>query len=229
MTVDNKQVIAMKGTRDGLTLFLDDSCSFEQLVAELQEKINMSKTGKNEQTTTVVVKLGNRYLANGQKQKIASIIEDGNYFQVESFESDVIHLEEAVKWKEQSDVKIFNKIVRSGQVLTVTGDLLLIGDVNPGGRVEASGNIYVLGRLFGVAHAGKDGDKKAVIAASYLNPSQLRIAEYISRAPDYESDGVMMECGYIDEKEDKILVDRLQVLTKKRISLSGFERRMLNG
>ncbi|MDY0396870.1 septum site-determining protein MinC [Virgibacillus halophilus] len=134
-----------------------------------------------------------------------------------------------MRWKEESNINVFNKVVRSGQVLTVTGDLLLVGDVNPGGKVEASGNIYIMGRLHGIAHAGTEGDKEAIIAASYLNPTQLRIAEYISRAPDYESDGVMMECGYIDEKEDKILVDRLQVLSRKRTSLSGFERRMYNG
>jgi septum site-determining protein MinC len=229
MTVDNKQLISMKGTREGLTLFLDDICSIQQLIHELREKISVSKTGMNDQTTAVVVKLGTRYLTDIQKQEITSIIEEGNYFKVDSYEADVVHKDEALRWIEESNINVFNKMVRSGQVLAVTGDLLLIGDVNPGGKVEASGNIYILGRLYGTAHAGFNGDKEAVIAASYLNPTQLRIAEYISRAPDYESDGVVMECGYIDEIEDKILVDRLQVLSRKRNVLSGFERRMHNG
>lgn len=229
MAVENKQLITMKGTREGLTLFLDDSCSEEQLIHELREKIKSAKTGKLDQTTAVVVKLGTRYMTDEQKEGITGIIEEGDFFKVESFEADVIHLQEAFRWKEESNINVFNKVVRSGQVLAVTGDLLLVGDVNPGGKVEASGNIYIMGRLNGIAHAGTEGDKQAIIAASYLNPTQLRIAEYISRAPDYESDGVMMECGYIDEKEDKILVDRLQVLSKKRNGLSGFERRMHNG
>src|SRR5699024_1940944 len=118
---------------------------------------------------------------------------------------------------------------RSGQVLEVTGNLLLIGDVNPGGRVIATGNIYIMGQLNGIAHAGSEGDTQAVIVASYMKPNQLRIADYISRAPDYEPQGVYMECGFIDEEQDKIMIDRLQVLTQRRKSLSGFERRMLNG
>src|SRR5699024_6098067 len=132
---------------------------------------------------------------------------------------------------------------RSGQVLRVEGDLLLIGDVNPGGKVVATGDIYIMGNLRGIAHAGINGNRKAIIAASYMKPTQLRIADYISRswvgfmydaammaymkptqlriadyisrAPDYETDGVYMECGFIDEEKDIILIDRLQVLSRK--------------
>src|SRR5699024_10424628 len=92
-------------------------------------------------------------------------------------------------------IKAFNRVVRSGQVLRVEGDLLLIGDVNPGGKVVATGDIYIMGNLRGIAHAGINGNRKAIIAASYMKPTQLRIADYISRAPDYETDGVYMECG----------------------------------
>ena len=77
------------------------------------------------------------------------------------------------------------KIIRSGQVLNVTGDLLLIGDVNPGGTVIADGNIFILGALKGIAHAGFDGNTEAVIAASVMKPSQLRISDVLNRAPDY--------------------------------------------
>src|SRR5699024_1142807 len=115
---------------------------------------------------------------------------------------------EAKQWQDESEVKVLNRIVRSGQVLEVTGDLLLIGDVNPGGKVMTTGNIYVMGNLLGIAHAGTNGDRQAVIVASYMKPSQLRIADYISRAPDYESAGVYMECGLIDDAEDKIVINR---------------------
>src|SRR5699024_519012 len=135
----------------------------------------------------------------------------------------------ALSLQEASEIKGFNRIIRSGQVLEITGDMLLIGDVNPGGRIIATGNIYVMGNLHGIAHAGSEGDRDAVIAASYMHPSQLRIADCISRAPDYESDGVYMECGLIDEEQDKIIIDRLQILSHKRKDLNRFERRMLHG
>ena len=39
--------------------------------------------------------------------------------------------------KEETEIVPISKIVRSGQVLHVKGNLLLIGDVNPGGTVIA--------------------------------------------------------------------------------------------
>src|SRR5690606_18406440 len=125
--------------------------------------------------------------------------------------------------------KVFRRVVRSGQVLQVKGDVLLIGDVNPGGKIASTGDVYVLGRLKGIAHAGVNGNKQAIIAASYMKPTQLRIANHISRAPDYESDGVYMECGFVDSEQDKIMIDRLQQLTRKRRNLMELERRMQNG
>ena len=64
------------------------------------------------------------------------------------------------------------------------GDLLLIGDVNPGGTVIAGGNIFIMGALKGFAHAGCYGNDQAVIAASSMKPSQLRISDCLNRAPD---------------------------------------------
>lgn len=224
-----KQFIMIKGTREGLTLFMDDTCSFEEALAELRELLTSSQTQKDEPNVPVTVKLGNRYLHKEQKEKLVNLIEKGNNFTLQSCDSNLISKDEALKWLANDEIKSINRIVRSGQVLEVTGDLLLIGDVNPGGKVISTGNIYIMGQLNGVAHAGSGGDNQAVIVASYMKPSQLRIADYISRAPDYEPQGVYMECGFVDEEQDKIMIDRLQVLTQKRKSLSGFERRMLNG
>jgi septum site-determining protein MinC len=227
--LEKKQLIIIKGTREGLTLFIDESCSFEDAVNELKEKIIASRPKKDEPLVSVKVKLGNRYLDETQKDKLSKIIGGENRFIIQSIQSDVVLRKDALKWQEESEVKTINRIVRSGQVIEVNGDLLLVGDVNPGGQVTSTGNIYIMGSLQGIAHAGSNGDRDAFIAASYMNPSQLRIADYISRAPDYESDGVYMECGLIDEVQDKIVIDRLQALPHKRKELSGFERRMQNG
>lgn len=62
--------------------------------------------------------------------------------------------DEANRLKAESEIISVAKIVRSGQVLETEGDLLLIGDVNPGGMVKAGGNIFILGSLRGIAHAG---------------------------------------------------------------------------
>lgn len=101
---------------------------------------------------------------------------------------------------------------------------MLIGDVNPGGTVIAGGNIYILGSLKGIAHAGAFGNEQAVIAASSMKPSQLRISEHLNRSPDSIQDNEKreMECAYIDENH-QIIVDRLQVLIQLRPNLTRLE------
>ncbi len=229
IVIGNKQLITIKGTRDGLTLYIDDTCSFESVIIELEQVLSTKYVDKDEPMITVTIHLGNRYIHKEQEEELREIIRNKKKLVVHSIESNVILKKEALQWKEDSEIKAITRIVRSGQVVEVNGDLLLIGDVNPGGKIVASGNIFVLGSLRGIAHAGVNGNRNAVITASYMKPSQLRIADYISRSPDYESEGVYMECGLIDENKSKIVIDRLQVLSQKRPDLNGFERRILNG
>lgn len=74
--------------------------------------------------------------------------------------------------------------VRGGQRIEYPGNVVVLGDVNPGGEVVAGGNIVVLGIMRGMAHAGISGNTAAVVAAWQLLPKQLRIASLISRAPE---------------------------------------------
>ena len=78
----------------------------------------------------------------------------------------------------------FRGTVRSGQSLEFPGNIVILGDVNPGAYVIASGDIIVMGRLNGVVHAGAEGDERAVVIGAGFFPSQLRIAQYIGRPPD---------------------------------------------
>ena len=74
--------------------------------------------------------------------------------------------------------------LRSGDHLDVEGSLLILGDVNPGARVRAGGDVRVWGRLRGVAHAGAGGNRQARIVALQLRPVQLRIADAVARGPE---------------------------------------------
>jgi septum site-determining protein MinC len=70
--------------------------------------------------------------------------------------------------------------LRGGQALHNLGNLVVIGDVNPGAELVASGDIVVFGALRGVAHAGAQGDRGARVIALELAPTQLRIATLIA-------------------------------------------------
>lgn len=76
-----------------------------------------------------------------------------------------------------------NRTLRSGFKVTFQGNVVVVGDVNPGAEVIASGSIVVWGRLRGVVHAGAEGNTKAIVCALDLSPMQLRIAEFVAVPP----------------------------------------------
>jgi len=73
--------------------------------------------------------------------------------------------------------------LRSGTRIEYPGNVVIVGDVNPGAEVLAGGSVIVWGRLRGLVHAGVDGDKEAIVGALELSPTQLRIASEIAVAP----------------------------------------------
>ncbi|MHB9093639.1 MAG: septum site-determining protein MinC [Eubacteriales bacterium] len=79
---------------------------------------------------------------------------------------------------------LVKRTVRSGQCIQFDGNVVVMGDVNPGSEIIASGNIVVMGALRGVVHAGATGNEEATVSAFKLQPTQLRIANHITRPPD---------------------------------------------
>lgn len=96
-------------------------------------------------------------------------------------------------------LRIHQGTLRSGDHLEAEGSLLVLGDVNPGARVSATGHVLVWGTLRGVAHAGCSGDSSARISALQLRPLQLRIASAVARGPeDLPVPGVAEQAELID-------------------------------
>lgn len=79
---------------------------------------------------------------------------------------------------------MIHRTMRSGFRVGYKGHIVILGDVNPGAEVIASGSIIVWGHLRGTVHAGAEGDETAVVCALDLSPTQLRIASKIATTPN---------------------------------------------
>ena len=101
--------------------------------------------------------------------------------------------------KKQKDI-LHKGTVRSGDRISSNGNLCIIGDVNPGAIVSAKKNIYVWGKLLGIAFAGKGGDKNASIISLYLSPLQLRIADVVAIGPKDKPKNYYPEIAVVDKK-----------------------------
>ncbi len=84
---------------------------------------------------------------------------------------------EIEKFKERADneeVKFFKKTLRSGDKITSTGDIVIMGDVNPGAEVEAGGNVYIMGNLMGFVRAGI-GKSECEVRALYFQAPIIEV------------------------------------------------------
>ncbi|MBW4442182.1 MAG: septum site-determining protein MinC [Plectolyngbya sp. WJT66-NPBG17] len=87
--------------------------------------------------------------------------------------------------------------LRSGTEIRHNGTVIVLGDLNPGSTIVAEGDILVWGRLRGVAHAGCKGNVKCLIMALQLEPTQIRIADYVARAPETPLAQYFPEVAYV--------------------------------
>ncbi len=111
--------------------------------------------------------------------------EEGD-IQIVEFE-EVEDLEEIRKHDRETEklpTLYIHRTLRSGQSLSSDGNIVIIGDVNPGAEVIAKGDITVWGILGGIAHAGSDGNIHSKIRALKLNAIQIRIGNIFARRPD---------------------------------------------
>lgn len=111
-------------------------------------------------------------------------------------EQDEIEIVEIEDGYDQEEIKKYNKetekfptlyihrTLRSGQSISSEGNIVIIGDVNPGAEIIAKGDITVWGILGGIAHAGSDGNTYSRIRALKLNAIQIRIGNVFARRPD---------------------------------------------
>ncbi len=77
--------------------------------------------------------------------------------------------------RNRSQALLIRSTFRSGESIHHYGDVVVLGDVNPGSEIKADGDIIVMGALKGLPHAGASGDDKAAIVALEITSPRVRI------------------------------------------------------
>lgn len=219
-----ENIVSFKATLNGLILVMREEDDFDVIYESVARKLETS--GRFFKGASLDVKYRGRKLDSVQETKLASLISQKANAEVKSFQEDDTYsaaeteAEGAEKPAEKPKMrlmyfkgldegmtKFYKGTVRSGTLVSYNGNLVVIGDVNPGGEVIATGNVIVMGSLRGMVHAGADGNKEAVVAALYLQPTQLRIADVITRPPDTKQtkQGLLPEMAYV--KDDLVYID----------------------
>jgi septum site-determining protein MinC len=217
-------IVSFKGTVNGLTIIMKEEENFASVLDQIEKKV--ASAGRFFKGVTLDVKYRGRKLTKEEEGKVYQLLATKSGATIKSFSEDteaqtIPQVE--VKPQPQNKIKMRNYFfkginegitkfykgtVRSGQLINFDGNLVIIGDVNPGGEIVAAGNVVVMGTLRGIVHAGADGNTEAVVVALNLQPTQLRIANVITRSPDEidNRNAFIPELAYV--KDSMVYIDR---------------------
>ncbi len=202
MQNESRPTVELKGFRDGMRLIIDPEASMEEIEPAIVER--MANLGDSLSGLTMNIDLENRVLNDEELVHLKNLLNENYGLEVKQIIGDAeddpsrtearqiagvpaLHGEERVYDQLaplNEETRFIRQTLRSGQIeRALEGNMVILGDVNPGAEVVAAGDIIVLGALRGVAHAGALGNTSSLIFALNLLPTQLRIGRFITRAP----------------------------------------------
>lgn len=194
-------LISIKGGREGLRMRLDDTAEWASLLTQLARQLMENQAFFSGARLTL--EIGDRPLSDDQLAEVLGLMQQHGV-SADALSASAREARNAARaagltarplprYPEaapgpgqpapEGEAVLLARTVRSGQVVRHSGHVTLIGDVNPGGELIASGSVVVWGRLRGFVHAGALGNTAALVCAVELRPTQLRIADQIATAP----------------------------------------------
>ena len=203
--------IAIKGTRNGLLLTLEPETPFSELLNALSHRLSeapgffrgaslaLDTTRRNlriSERTQLEALLANYQMSvtsleqtliakHNEREVISSTDIGSDPFIATEITSERTQEQTYLLDPRDSDDTLFlRRTVRSGQEIHHASNIVILGDVNPGAEIVASGDIIVWGVLRGMVHAGYPNNENAVVCSLLLAPVQLRIAHLLSRPPE---------------------------------------------
>ncbi|NEQ49217.1 MAG: septum site-determining protein MinC [Leptolyngbya sp. SIO3F4] len=239
----SKQQILFKREQGRLLLLLPDApaqsftpVEWEELCQQLKFRLN-SEDRFFQPNTTVHLIARDRLLDSRQLQEIDDLLQTAQLrmrriytqrrqtavaaatagYSIEQ-QVNLEHLNDSQDQGKAPEAPLYLQMtIRSGTEIRHPGSIIVLGDINPGGTVIATGDIFVWGRLRGLAHAGSEGNEACRIMALHMQPTQLRIAEHVARAPEKPPAMYEPEVAYVNKEGIRIAI------------ASEFARMHLNG
>lgn len=221
-----KNAVEFKGTKDGVIIYCLEEFSFQEILNDLA--LRLEQRAAFFADANVRVDVGDRELTPEEQARLAGVIQQYSRMNLIGIQTRADRGSVPPAGRKRGsldDLKtegfkegrslVIKRTLRSGQGIHFPGNVIVLGDVNPGAEIVAEGDIYVFGTIRGIAHAGAKGDRSASVVALRLAPTQLRIADVISRAPD---EGTLMpeQAEYAFISEDRIMIASIATKTQER-------------
>ncbi|MGL6114070.1 septum site-determining protein MinC [Cetobacterium sp. SF1] len=181
--------VILKGRRDRLTIYLDPDVELFMLKDDLIKKVKEAENFIGEAHTAI--EFANRELSEEEENILLDAIQKNTKIKISYVfsgqEDQIIEQQNFLgNILDEGITKFYKGTLRSGHNLEFNGNIVILGDVNPGAYVKARGNILILGHLNGTAYAGSENENDAFVGALSMKPIQIKIGEYMAKNPSQE-------------------------------------------
>ena len=182
--------VVIKGNKYGIVVVMDEAIPFSDLKTELTEKFKSAS--KFFDKANMAISFEGRKLSPAEERECLNIISENSDLNIvcviDNDELKEKYFKKAVEDKLEElsahTGQFYKGTLRSGQMLESASSLIILGDVNPGAKVIAKGNIIILGALKGNVYAGAGGNEDSFVVALEMAPIQIRIGDVIARSND---------------------------------------------
>lgn len=162
---------------------LSQDADFDVLAEELAGKFRDS--AKFFKDARMALSFSGRILTRSEEEEILKIIGDNTDINILCIIShdekmEVMYrsvVEQTLLNMQKRDGQFYRGTLAKRQVLESDSSIVILGDVEPGAKIIAKGNIVIVGALYGSVHAGASGDRNAFVAALSMQPRKLCISD----------------------------------------------------
>lgn len=171
--------VTLKGRKAGFELQLNAAASIAEVLDQLRALLTQLAKDTPEGELAFMLETGDRLFDEEAANSVKAIFAEFPRFSIDSVHANVAN-QVSVKQQLLSHMThLDGSVIRSGQLVEYTGDVLFLGDLHQGGTLRTTGSIFTMGHVNGLLIAGANGDTDAVIGGDISEAGQIRIADTI--------------------------------------------------
>ncbi len=206
--------VMIKSNKYGLEVHLNPDIPFQELLEDVARKFG--EASKFFANSALAASFEGREVTRLQEQQLIDVISatanihivcviDNNKTTEQLYRSIV---EQCEQDKKNREGQFYKGNLKKRQLLESETSIIVLGDVEPGAKIVAKGNVIVMGTLKGNVHAGAAGDRSAFVCALRMQPKILKIADVVAKRQFVRiKDDITMEAKIATIDGDHIYLD----------------------
>ena len=178
-----ERLVTIRSSRYGLDIELDPEEDFDSLLEILTGKFRSS--ARFFKDAKMALSFSGRSLTRTEEEKILQVISENTQIDIlcvveQNDKNEPMYrsiVEQTLSDISKREGQFYRGTLGKREILESEYSIMILGDVEPGARVIAKGNVVIVGALYGAVHAGASGDRDAFVVALSMQPKQLCIGD----------------------------------------------------